>query len=145
MMPPDYNPPGEIYLIPYKTDEQIFKDKPTLNLGLTGVFETNWSADDAISMLNPKIQLTSIAVTRWATLSFKYQADKDLLLVEGITVPPEKMLLFTYQNGLCLPYETLALQNKDGSIKNFQFPIVHQLKKRYGIPTLKVLQVQASE
>jgi hypothetical protein len=140
--------PGDAYLVPVHCEEPLFAGRDTVNLLLTGVLETPWSAHGALSMAYRRRDFVVHTSNRWLPMTFTRipgtDRKADGLKINGTRMPLERTILFTYRDGKGCAIENLTLSEPDGSLHRLHLPAADRLR-RHGLPTTDLLAAATPE
>jgi hypothetical protein len=134
--------PENSYVVPFNNEERLFGKDDRISLLLVGVFETPWSARAALEEAYRRNDLQVITPNRWWPIQFSYMGDQEppsnQLGIQGVSVPVDRTVLFSYRAGSAFLIESLTITKSDGSQHTVQFPIARDLR-RHGVPTISIV------
>ena len=126
-----------LWLLPIGLDERsvgtYWGRNTALDAYLYSVFETPWSASDAVRLRVGRERVDAVTGNRWVKPSItavRYSDDgrPANIVVQGTTVPIQQLLAFTYQEGRVILLSPLDLDSSDGkSIVGINLPLVEKL------------------
>jgi hypothetical protein len=124
--------PRGVWLVPVATDERLFGVENLTSRLLGGVFETPWSTRAAVETEYRRTDVEAVAGSRWVPLRFELvgarAASPGELRVQGVAVPIERTVMFTYRDGAVLPIESLSFQAVDGERRTLHVPASDALR-----------------
>lgn len=134
--------PENSYIVPIGNDEHLFGKDDSISKFLVGVFETPWSASAVLKEVYRRNDLQLITANRWCPMQFHYMGDQEplsnQLVIQGISVPVDRTVLFSYRAGSAFVVESLTITKSDGSQHTIQFPIARDLRQ-HGVPTISIV------
>ncbi len=140
-LPSQYLPENS-YVVPFDNEERLFGKDDSISMVLVGVFETPWSARAALEEAYRRNDLRIIQTNRWVPMQFSYMGDQEppsnQLGIQGVSVPVDRTVLFSYRAGSAFLIESLTITKSDGSQHIVQFPIARDLD-RHGVPTISIV------
>jgi hypothetical protein len=129
-----------LWLLPIGLDERsvgtYWGRNAALDAYLYGVFETPWSASDAVRLRVGRERVDAVTGNRWVKpriTAVRYSDDgrPANIVVQGTTVPTQQLLAFTYQEGRVILLSPLDLDSSDGKpIAVINLPLVEKLAQR---------------
>jgi hypothetical protein len=129
-------PKGEVILLPLHMDEHILSltglQDETLERILFGVFEARFSARAATSLLyrKPHSELKALTSSRWGKLSFEGvegQGAGANLLIDGQSIPANRVLAMSYQDGQAMLYDHVIVRLPDERLAGIELPLARQV------------------
>jgi hypothetical protein len=124
-VPPSRLPP-DAWLVPVATDERLFGVENATSRLLSGVFETPWSTIAAVGLEYRRTDVHAVAGSRWSPLRFALVSGRagtgDELRIQGVTVPIERTVMFTYRDGSVLPIPSVSLEAAGGDTRTVRLP-----------------------
>jgi len=135
---PKSNP---LWLLPVALDERSVSlhvgREALLDQYLFGVFETSWSARDAIRLEYGEQDVHVVTANRWDRLRFtSVQHLEDgrvsAVTVQEKTIPVDHLLTFTYRQGRVIVLNPLVLESPDGSSStSVHLPLAVQVRSKW--------------
>jgi len=133
--------PENSYVVPFNNEERLFGKDDSISRFLFGVFETPWSTHAALEEAYRRNDLQVITTNRWVPMQFSYMGDQEpssnQLGIQGVSVPLDRTVLFSYRAGSAFLIESLTITKSDGSQHTVQFPVARDLH-RHGVPTISI-------
>lgn len=132
-----------LWLLPIGLDERSFGTDSGQNAALEayvyGVFETPYSARDAVRLMARKQNLEAVTANRWvkpSITSIHYSEGRPTdILVQRTLVPVQQLLPFTYQRGRVILLNPLRISSPSGKpLEIIDLPLVQELTQE-GIET----------
>ncbi len=144
-VPPQYLP-ADSHIVPFRMGETLPMVGDHLGQRVAGVMEQSWSATAALQQAYQRSDIATAATNRWIPMRISYGAQEQILTLSGsdgaTTVPVERTVFVTYQDGVGQAIERLTLKQADGSQQTIRFPIAEALRAA-GLPTTENIVVQA--
>lgn len=167
-IPSQYLPSNPIF-VAVNIDEQLPGDAAAIPVFGTGVLEAPWAGCPELRAAYQRNDLIILATNRWIPMKFSYlpstnspasfeslvscprQTDQTkiafpwpgsamVLYINNTSIPLDKAVLFTYQNGKATAIESLLIKDADGMERVVQFPVGKTLRL-HGISTITGLPV----
>jgi hypothetical protein len=135
-----------VWLLPVTLDEKtVGKSGGTegkLDVYLDGVFETPWSARDALRLKFGDRNILAVTANRWVKLHVSSvqteNGQPSTITIQDTTIPIEQLLAFTYRQGRLILLNPLGINTPDGKLSAIiDLPLVAKLA-REGLGVEKV-------
>jgi hypothetical protein len=135
-----------VWLLPVTLDEKTVGKSGgsdgKLDVYLDGVFETPWSARDAIRLKFGDRNILAVTANRWAKLHVTSvqteNGQPSTVTIQGTTIPIEQLLAFSYRQGQLILLNPLGIKTPDGKLSVIiDLPLVTKLA-REGLRVEKV-------
>jgi hypothetical protein len=138
-VPGAYLPAGTI-VVPYEFEPR--GAQPTSGRLLAGVFESWWSASEALNAAYRRTDLLSVTANRWVEWDFEYDASHSPaeVLVQDTPVRSADLLLLVYRDSRAFAVRTLIVPRCTGTPAEVTLPIGRRLADS-GVPVLDRLVV----
>lgn len=138
---PSQHLPESSYVVPFQNEERLFGKDDYVSRLLLGGFETPWSAGAVLEEAYRRNDLQTITANRWDPMQFSYMGDSqppsNQLGIQGVSVPVDQTVLFTYRAGSVFLIESITITKSDGAQHTVEFPIARDLH-RQGVPTITI-------
>ncbi len=126
---PQRNLPDNTVLTRIELDERLFGGYDGLSQMLSGVFQTSWSACDALRGLYRRADVAAVGVTGWTLHPVHYEGwgsdGVERIVVAGVRVPVDRAVPFAYRDGRVTIIESLSI-SQGGQRHHVVFPRAQQ-------------------
>ncbi len=128
-----------LWLMPVTLDERIVSAywgrEAALDRYIVGVFETPWSATDAIRLRFGERDVHSVTSNRWDRLHLTSVQRPEggqvrALMIQDVTVPVDNLVAFTYQQGQLVLLTPLEIAYSNGASSTIvDLPLANQIAR----------------
>lgn len=113
-------------LVPFATDAV----GPPMQHLTVGVFEGTYSALPALSAAWHRTNFSVITMNRWVGMTFAPDPDPHRLMVQGVSVPLDATLLFTFSRGELVIIDRVVIRTGAEGVADLALPVGMALRAR---------------